>query len=96
MTLTTLTYAALFLVLGAGAGAVHWMGLRRNVTAYLGGGRVAPALALHLGRFVLTIAVFVAAAQLGAVPILTTLAGFLLSRYVVAGNARRAPKASEP
>jgi len=86
MTLATLLHAGLFLVLGFGAGVAHWKGLRRNVAAYLGGGRLMPSLGLHAGRFILTIAVFAAAAQFGAVSILSALAGFLVSRFAVAGG----------
>jgi len=83
MTFDTIAWAGLFLVLGFAAGAVHWIGLRRNVASYLGGGRVMPALALHVARFVLTIAVFVGAAQFGALAILAALLGFLASRFAV-------------
>jgi hypothetical protein len=88
MTSATLLQICLFLAVGFGAGAVHWIGLRQNVAAYLGRGRLAPALGLHIGRFVLTIAVFVVAAQFGAPAILAALAGFLVSRYMVTPGPR--------
>jgi len=93
MTASTLIHACLFLVAGFGCGAVHWIGLRQNVAAYLGGGRLGPALGLHIGRVILTIGVFFVAAQFGALAILTTLAGFLVSRYLVAGRGMIAPEA---
>jgi N-ATPase, AtpR subunit len=88
MTSATLLQVCLFLVLGFGAGAVHWIGLRQNVAAYLEGGRLGPALGLHIGRFILTIAVLAVAAQFGAPTILAALAGFLVSRYVVTAGPR--------
>ncbi len=87
MTLTVTINIVVFLLLGFGVGLLHWIGLRRNVATYLSGGRLGPALALHAGRLALTIAVFVGAAQFGAVVILATLSGFLISRCVVAGGS---------
>ena len=83
MTLADALTLIVFLGLGFGAGYLHWSGLRHNVNAYLDGGRLALALLIHAGRFLVTIAVLVAAVQFGAIALLAALAGFLLSRLTV-------------
>jgi len=71
----------LFLLLGAGAGTVHFVALFRD--AGLRGGSPLAAMALRLGRVLLTIAVLIAAARLGWPVLLGALAGFMVARQVV-------------
>lgn len=69
-----------FALLGALLGAGHFAALRGNVTRYLEGGSPGPALALHLGRLLLSALGFALIAPAGAVALLAALAGFLAAR----------------
>lgn len=75
---------------GFAAGLVHFLGLRRNVRLYVSSGRLRQALALQAARLALTVALFVAAARQGAVPLLLAAAGFLLARTAVLARRERA------
>lgn len=70
---------AVFLLLGAGLGAIHFLGLALQVRALARRGGLAHAL-LPLARFPLTVAGFVLAAKGGAAALLVTMLGFLLAR----------------
>ena len=94
----------LFLGLGAGAGAVHFRLLAHDARLLVGGGPVAAALAVRLGRFVLTLLVLVLAAKVAGWPaLLAAAAGFGLARPVmlrrlgrVAGRATTADAGAGP
>lgn len=72
--------AAPFVLFGTLLGALHFAMLRYNVGAYLGGAGLR-AVGLHLGRIVLVGAAFALVARAGALPLLATLAGFVLARF---------------
>jgi F1F0 ATPase subunit 2 len=80
--------AAPFVLLGALLGAGYFAALRLNVDRYISSRSLAPALALHLGRLLLVGIVFALIAQIGAVPLLGALAGFLLARSLAIRRAR--------
>jgi N-ATPase, AtpR subunit len=71
----------LFAMLGFGAGAIHFMMLRRNVSLLVAGGSVPGAVATALGRFALTVVIFVAIAMSHGLAVLWTLGGFVLARF---------------
>lgn len=69
-----------FALLGFGAGVVHFAMLRRNVSLLVAGESVPRAVATALGRFVLTVLLFVVVAMSHGLAVLWTLAGFMLAR----------------
>jgi hypothetical protein len=71
---------AIFALLGAGAGTLHFVLLRRNVDLIVTGGSVLKAAATTMIRFVLTMAVFVAAAIFHGAAVAWMLAGFVAAR----------------
>lgn len=73
-------HIVLFGLLGFGVGAVHFAILRRNVTMLAGGGSIAGTVASTLGRFALTVLIFVVVAMSHGVAVLWTLGGFMLAR----------------
>jgi len=76
---TTLAFAGI----GACAGYLDLMLLSLNVRALLGQTRGAFAIAVPLARGAVTIAVFLAVALQGALPLVAALAGFLIARAVI-------------
>jgi hypothetical protein len=74
--------AAPFVLLGTLLGALHFALLRYNVGAYVGGAGLR-AVGLHLARIALVGAAFTLTARVGALPLLATLAGFVLARFPV-------------
>jgi F1-F0 ATPase (N-ATPase) AtpR subunit len=73
-----------FLALGAGFGAAYLGTLAWNVRLYCAGLTLL-ALLLHLLRFVATAAIFVALARAGTAPLLSSFAGFQLTRVFGCG-----------
>lgn len=71
---------ALFVLLGAIAGALHFALLRRNVESLVSGSSPVAAIAATLLRFVLTVAIFVWAAMAHGLVVLWVLGGFVLAR----------------
>jgi F1-F0 ATPase (N-ATPase) AtpR subunit len=74
-----------FLALGAGVGAAYLSALAWNVRLYCVGS-TALALLVHLLRFLGTAAIFVALAQAGAAPLLSSFVGFQLTRFCASGT----------
>jgi hypothetical protein len=70
----------LFALIGAGAGALHFFLLRRNVDLLVAGGSPLRAGAAILGRFALTVAIFLWAAMSHGAAVLWMLGGFVLAR----------------
>lgn len=70
----------LFSLLGFGAGALHFAMLHRNVRQMIAGGSVTRTLATALGRFALTVLIFVVVAMFAGLAALWTLGGFVLAR----------------
>ncbi|WP_169577482.1 N-ATPase subunit AtpR [Sinimarinibacterium sp. CAU 1509] len=83
--------AAVFAVLGYGAGWLHFANLARNVALLTGSAEVPMLQALGLAalRFALSGAVLFAAVQFGAPALLTALGGWLLARTIRLRAARR-------
>jgi N-ATPase, AtpR subunit len=76
--------------LGATLGLVYFACLRKTVTLFAAdGGWAGPAM-LTVGRFVAAAAAFALAARLGAVPLLSGFAGFVLSRGIALRRVRSA------
>jgi N-ATPase, AtpR subunit len=74
-----------FLAFGAGFGAAYLSALSWNARLYCAG-FVPLALSVHLVRFVGTVALFLALARTGAAPLLSSFAGFQLSRILSCGG----------
>jgi hypothetical protein len=72
----------LFLSLGAAHGAAYLGVLAWNVDLYCRDSNPAPAVLVHLLRFLGSGVIFVAIAQMGAVPLLSSLFGFQLARVL--------------
>jgi hypothetical protein len=70
----------LFALIGAGAGALHFFLLRRNVDLLVAGGSPLRAAAAILGRFALTVVIFLFAAMSHGVAVLWMLGGFVAAR----------------
>lgn len=73
----------LFALAGAGAGALHFLAIARDVQVLTHGGSVLAALGLRLGRILLTVIVLAAAARQGWPVLLGAAAGFMAVRQVV-------------
>ena len=73
--------AALFLMLGAGAGIVHFGAIARDAEWLVRGGPAIRAVVLRIGRLVLTGAVLVLAARQGWVVLLAAVIGFMAARH---------------
>jgi len=73
------------LSLGAGAilGVLYFGLLYRSVRLYASGAGTIRVVPLHMLRAALAVASFWIAAQQGAVPLLLTLSGFLVARFLV-------------
>ncbi len=81
-----------FLALGTGLGAAYLSALAWNVRLYCTGSTPL-ALLLHLLRFLGTAAILVVLARSGAVPLLSSFAGFQLTRVVAFGAIHLRPEA---
>lgn len=78
------------LLLGFGTGLVYFEALRRAVVLVgVRKGWLEP-VALTAGRVGIAVALFAAAARIGATALLATFAGFLIARVVAVYRARRA------
>ncbi len=84
--------AALAAVCAAGMlfGWGYFEALRRSVARYGSRKGRAASVALTAGRLLAAVALFGAAARLGALPLLVTLLGFLVARSLALRAARRA------
>jgi len=80
MTVPDVGVAGIGLALGLIGGVAYVAGLKANVRAYLGDGRVVLAIALHLLRLAIVGACFMAFAQAGLDGLLSALVGFVLGR----------------
>lgn len=79
----TAVSALLHLIAGAGLGVVHFGGLWWNARLFAAGGRMATAVAVALGRFTLVGGVLAVAALQGALALLATALGLLVTRAIV-------------
>jgi len=79
----TALWIALFALLGAGAGAVHFAALARDADLLVRGGSPLAAIGLRLGRMALTIAVLLLAALKGWPILLAAFAGLMAMRQVM-------------
>ena len=86
MTGVSLSFAAA--LAGLVFGLMHFGALRRTVELY-SGGRGGVAAVFTLGRIAGAIAFFGLAAKLGALPLLSSLLGFLLARTLALRAVRR-------
>lgn len=91
MTPSLVLHAALFALVGLALGLAHFVGLRETTRLYLADGARARSIAIHVARMIATAAIFVWIAQRGAVPLLSTFAGFLAARMITVARARREP-----
>lgn len=83
-------YAALIGIVSGGLlGVGHFMTLKWNTSLYLDGG-IGKAISLHFLRFSVLIAVMILLAKIGAVALLSGLAGLLISRVVIMQRERKA------
>lgn len=79
MAVTILVFACL----GTGAGAFHFLSLRKDAALLVAGGPVLAPLGWRLGRLAVTIGTLVWAATHGAAALLAAAGGFLLARHMV-------------
>jgi hypothetical protein len=70
----------LFALLGAGAGTIHFVLLRRTIYLIVAGSSALGVALVMLGRFALTIVIFVAAGVLYGFAVFWMLAGFVAAR----------------
>jgi F1F0 ATPase subunit 2 len=76
--------AAAWLAAGTVIGAIHFVGLHRNVRILAAGRSLLPAAAVQFGRFaVMGVALAVIAHSFGALPLLAATAGILAARTVI-------------
>jgi F1F0 ATPase subunit 2 len=73
----------LFVLLGAGAGAVHFVAIARDVELLTHGGSALAASGWRLGRVLMTVAVLAAAAHQGWPVLLGATVGFMVARHIV-------------
>lgn len=74
---------------GLGFGLVYFAALRRTAELFGSGGGWLGAAGLTLARITGAVALFAAAAWLGAVPLLAAFVGFLSARAIMLRSARR-------
>jgi F1F0 ATPase subunit 2 len=84
----TAFWLALFALLGAGAGAVHFAAIARDADLLVRGGSPLAAVGLRLGRMVLTVAVLLLATINGWPMLLAALAGLMAMRQVMIRQLR--------
>ena len=82
MMVVEIFYALCAFLGGILLGYAFFVTLRLNVTLYTSG-RAGRAIILHVLRTVFSVAAFIGFAALGAIPLVTSLAGFLLARHIV-------------
>ena len=73
----------LFAVLGASAGAVHFVAISRDADLLVHGGSALAASGGRMGRILLTVAVLAASARQGWPMLLASTAGFMVARQLV-------------
>ncbi len=73
----------LFVLIGGGAGTVHFLAIARDAELLTHGGSPLAAFAWRLGRVLLTVAVLVAAVRQGWPVLLGATAGFMVARQFV-------------
>ncbi len=73
----------LFVLIGAGAGAVHFLAIARDARLLTDGGSALAAWGWRLGRTLLTVTVLVAAARHGWPVLLGATGGFMAARQFV-------------
>ena len=73
---------ALYLAAGGALGAVYFLMLLWTVRLHAANAAASHIVPLYIGRLVLAIAAFWLVAQQGPLPLLLTLAGFLIARWV--------------
>jgi F1F0 ATPase subunit 2 len=74
---------ALYPLAGVALGALYFILVHRTARLHAAAGPAWRIIALYTVRFVLAIAAFWLIAQQGALPLLLTLAGFIVARMVV-------------
>jgi F1F0 ATPase subunit 2 len=72
--------ALLFLMLGAIAGAAHFIAIAKDADLLVHGGPVIQSIGLKLSRLVLTVAILVLAARHGWIDLLVATIGFMAAR----------------
>lgn len=82
--------AALLAIAGLAFGSAYFAALRRTVDSFAAGQRRLLPLALSLARIAAATVFLAAAAQFGALPLLTAFLGFLGARALAVRAARRA------
>lgn len=79
----------IFLFVGAGLGVAFFTALKINSDIYITNGLSWIGLMLHLTRFVITVLIFWFISGFGAMPLLISLGGFLLGRFITMRYIRR-------
>jgi len=79
------------LAAGIAIGAAHYFLLWRNVERLTSNGSISHALALHLGRFLVTGAALYFVAHLGALPLAAALLGIIAARIIIGRRIGAAP-----
>ncbi len=79
----TIVMAPLFLILGAAGGTVHFTAIAGDAKLLVHGGSVASAVALRLGRLLLTTTILILAARQNWVDLLAATIGFMVARQYV-------------
>ena len=87
----TIVMALLFLLLGAAGGTVHFAAIAGDAKLLVHGGSVASAVALRLGRLLLTTTILILAARQNWVDLLTATIGFIVARHYVIGRLEPVP-----
>ena len=89
-TIPTAAVVTLMAPMGFGLGVIYFAALRRTVALIATPGAALQAIAFTLGRGAAALGVLGFAAWLGAVPLLSAFAGFLLARSSALRRGRRA------
>jgi hypothetical protein len=82
----TIVMAPLFLLLGAAGGTVHFTAIAGDAKLLVYGGSVASAVALRLGRLLLTTTILILAARQNWVDLLAATVGFMAARQYLIGH----------
>lgn len=80
--------ASIAFAAGVALGLAYFATLARTLDLFVSGAPVA-AIVLQAGRFLLAAAVMYAAAQFGALPLLSCVLGFLVGRHCVLRRVRK-------
>jgi hypothetical protein len=78
--------ALLFLILGVSGGIVHFTAIAGDAKLLVHGGSVASAVALRLGRLLLTTTILILAARQNWLDLLAATAGFMAARQYLIGH----------